>query len=62
MAPETVARAMSNAVRLGDYVSAVVLVHPAYLRQTRQMFNSLLQHGQTTYIAQRLFQFQPGAS
>ena len=60
--PESVARAMLEAVRLGDYVGAVSRVHPARLRQTRQMFDSLLQHGQATYIAQRLFQLPDSQS
>lgn len=61
-APESVAQAMLEAMRLGDYIGAVSRVHPARLRQTRQMFDSLLQHGQATYIAQRLFQLPDSQS
>ena len=54
--PEGAARSILEAIRVGDYAGAASGVHPARLRQTRQLFDSLLQHGQATYIAQRLFQ------
>lgn len=53
---EAAARRTLEAIRVGDYATAASYVHPARLRQTRQLFDSLLRHGQATYIAQRLFQ------
>ena len=54
--PEGAARSILEAIRVGDYAGAARGVHPARLHQTRQLFDSLLQHGQATYVAQRLFQ------
>jgi hypothetical protein len=54
--PEAAARLSIEALRVGDYASAARAVHPARLRQTRVLFDSLLRNGQAAYIAQRIFQ------
>ncbi len=55
-AAERAARQSLEALRLGDYAGAALAVHPARLRETRVLYDSLLRAGQATYIAQRIFQ------
>lgn len=54
--PEAAARTVLEAMRRGDYLTAARATDPKNLRQTREMFDSLLKYGQAKYIAQRLFQ------
>ncbi|MEI2718721.1 MAG: hypothetical protein V9E87_01055 [Gemmatimonadales bacterium] len=54
--PEAAARTVLEGMWRGDYLAAARATDPKNLRQTREMFDSLLKHGQAKYIAQRLFQ------
>ncbi len=60
--PEASARSSLEAIRSGDFLTAARLVHPARLRQTRIMFDSVIRNGQATYIAQRIFQLPDSQS
>jgi hypothetical protein len=60
--PEAAGRTVLEAMWRGDYLQAARATDPRNLRQTRQMFDSLLTHGQADYIAQRLFQLPDSAS
>jgi hypothetical protein len=60
--PEAAGRTVLEAMWRGDYLQAARATDPQNLRQTRQMFDSLLTHGQADYIAQRLFQLPDSAS
>lgn len=56
--PEAAARTVLEAMRRGDYLTAARATGPKNLRQSREMFDSLLKHGQAKYIVQRLFQLR----
>jgi hypothetical protein len=60
--PEAAARTVLEATWRGDYLTAARATDPRNLRQTREMFDSLLRHGQALYIAQRLFELPDSQS
>ncbi|MCA9764040.1 MAG: hypothetical protein KC544_13045 [Gemmatimonadetes bacterium] len=60
--PEAAGRTVLEAIWRGNYLEAARATDPANLRQTRQLFDSVLTHGQATYVAQRLFQLPDSAA
>jgi len=60
--PEAAARAFLEAWRVGDHLAAARLTDPRELRRNRLLFDSLLTHGQASYVAKRLFELPDSAA